>query len=157
MQVRIEIDLDTKLWTHQDRIDNRILPPELTNTNRLDFLNVTLTCSLPSPSLKLACSGVELPTQSFCHAHCWNLLLCCSEPCTWSPCYWIPRLIGGNRAPFPCFIIACRTIKLRFDQNDCLSYISLSRRLAPLLFQVSKIPFQARTHVVICWLDTTLT
>jgi hypothetical protein len=40
------------------------------------------TCSLPSPSLKPACSGVELPTQSFCHAYCWNLLLCCSEAIT---------------------------------------------------------------------------
>jgi hypothetical protein len=112
-------------------------------------------CSLPSPSLKPACSGVELPAQSFCHAHCWNLPLCCSEPCTWSPCYWTPRLIGGNRAPFPCFIIVCGTVKLSFDQNNCLSYISLSRHLAPLLFQVSKMPFQARTHVVICWPDTT--
>ena len=112
-------------------------------------------CSLPSPSLKPACSGVELPAQSFCHAHCWNLPLCCSEPCTWSPCYWTPRLIGGNRAPFPCFIIACGTVKLSFDQNDCLSYISLSRHLAPLLFQVSKMPFQARTQAVICWPDTT--
>jgi hypothetical protein len=63
---------------------------------------VLVTCSLPSPSLKPACSGVELPAQSVCHAHCWNLPLCCSEPCMWSPCYWTPRLIGGNRAPFPC-------------------------------------------------------
>jgi hypothetical protein len=31
------------------------------------------SCSLPSPSLKPACSGVELPAHSFCHAHCWNL------------------------------------------------------------------------------------
>ena len=36
------------------------------------FTEVPL-CSLPSPSLKPACSGVELPAQSFCHAHCWNL------------------------------------------------------------------------------------
>jgi hypothetical protein len=112
-------------------------------------------CSLPSPSLKPACSGVELPAQSFCHAHCWNLPLCCSEPCTWSPCYWTPRLIGENQASFPCFIIVCGTVKLSFDQNACLSCISLSRHLAPLLFQVSKMPFQARTHVVICWPDTT--
>ena len=109
----------------------------------------------PPPSLKPACSGVELPAQSFCHAHCWNLSLCCLEPCTWSPCYWTPRLIGGNRAPFPCFIIACGTVKLSFDQNDCLSYISFSRHLAPLLLQVSKMPFQTRTQVVIRWLDTT--
>jgi hypothetical protein len=112
-------------------------------------------CSLTSPSLKPACSGVELPTQPFCHAQCWNLPLCYSELCTWSPCYWTPRLIGGNRAPFPCFIIACRTVKLSFDQNACLSCISLSRHLAALLFQVSKMPFQVRTHVVICWSDTT--
>jgi hypothetical protein len=107
------------------------------------------------PSLKPACSGVELPAQSFCHAHCWKVLLCCSEPCTWSPCYWTPRLIGGNWAPFPCFITACGTVKLSFDQNACLSCIIFSRRLAPLLFQVSKMPFQARTQVVIYWPDTT--
>jgi hypothetical protein len=70
-------------------------------------------------------------------------------------CCWTPRLIGENRAPFPCFIIVCGTVKLSFDQNDCLSYISLSHHLAPLLFQVSKMPFQARTHFVICWPDTT--
>jgi hypothetical protein len=27
--------------------------------------------------------------------------------------------------------------------------------LAPLLFQVSKMPFQAKTQVVVCWPDTT--
>jgi hypothetical protein len=85
-------------------------------------------CSLPSPNLKPACSGVELPSQSFCHAHCWNLPLC----------YWTPRLFGRNWAPFPCFITACGTINLSFDQNACISCISFSRHLAPLLFQVSK-------------------
>jgi hypothetical protein len=44
---------------------------------------------------------------------------------------------------------------LSFDQNNCLGYISFSRHLAPLLFQVSKMPFQARTQVVVCWPDTT--
>jgi hypothetical protein len=42
-------------------------------------------CSLPSPSLKPAWSGVELAAQSFCHAHCWSLPLCCSEAITCSP------------------------------------------------------------------------
>ena len=57
-------------------------------------------CSLPSPSLKPACSGVELPAHSFCHAHCWTLLFCC-----W--CHHVltllldPRLFGRNRVPFP--------------------------------------------------------
>ena len=57
-------------------------------------------CSLPSPSLKPACSGVELPAHSFCHAHCWNLPLCC-----W--CHHVltllldPRLFGGNWVPSP--------------------------------------------------------
>jgi hypothetical protein len=41
------------------------------------------------------------------------------------------------------------------DQNACLSYISFSRRLAPLLFQVSKMPFQAKTQAMICWPNTT--
>ena len=45
---------------------------------------------------------------------------------------------------------------MSFDQNDSIGYISFSRHLAPLLFQVSKMPFQARTQVVVCWLDTTI-
>jgi hypothetical protein len=88
---------------------------------------------------------VELPAQSFCHAHCWNLPLC----------YWTLRLFCRNWAPFPCFITACGRVKLSFDQNACLSCISFSSRLDPLLFQVSKMPFQARTQVVIYWPDTT--
>jgi hypothetical protein len=66
-----------------------------------------------------------------------------------------PKINWRESGPFPCFITACRTVKWSFDQNACLSCISLSRHLAPLLFQVSKMPFQARTHVVICWPDTT--
>jgi hypothetical protein len=44
---------------------------------------------------------------------------------------------------------------LSLDQSNCLGYILFSRHLAPLLFQVSKMPFQARTQVVVCWPDTT--
>jgi hypothetical protein len=47
-------------------------------------------------------------------------------------------------------------VKWSFDQNNCLGYISFSRHLAPLLFQVSKMPFQARTQGLVCWPDTTL-
>ena len=114
-------------------------------------------CSLPFPNLNgsTVYTWMEFAAQSFCHAHCWSLPLSCSEAITWSPCYWIPRLFGGNRAPFPCFITACGTVKLSFDQNACLSCIIFSRRLALLLFQVSKMPFQARTQAVICWPDTT--
>jgi hypothetical protein len=74
-------------------------------------------CSLPSPSLKPACSGVELPAQLFCHSHCWNLPLCCSEPYTWSPCYWTPRLFGGNQVPPPPSQLSVGNKKLSFDQN----------------------------------------
>jgi hypothetical protein len=113
-------------------------------------------CSLPSPSLKPACSGVELPAQSFCHAHCWNLLLCWSEAITWSPCYWTPRLFGGNWAPPPSFITECRNCKnWTLSRDLCLGSFLISRSPAPLLFQVSKMPFQARTQVVIYWPDTT--
>jgi hypothetical protein len=45
---------------------------------------------------------------------------------------------------------------LSLDQSNCLGYILFSCHLAPLLFQVSKMPFQARTQVVVCWPDTTL-
>jgi hypothetical protein len=55
---------------------------------------------------------MELAIQSFCHAHCWNLPLCCSEPYTWSPCYWTPGLLGGNCPPFPSFITACWNSKI---------------------------------------------
>jgi hypothetical protein len=37
----------------------------------------------------------------------------------------------------------------------CLGSFLISRSPAPLLFQVSKMPFQARTQVVIYWPDTT--
>jgi hypothetical protein len=66
-----------------------------------------------------------------------------------------PKINWRELGPFPCFITACGTVKLSFDQNVCLSCIIFSRRLAPLLFQVSKMPFQARTQVVIYWPDTT--
>jgi hypothetical protein len=33
MQIIIKIDLNAELWTHQDKIDNEILSPELPNTN----------------------------------------------------------------------------------------------------------------------------
>jgi hypothetical protein len=44
---------------------------------------------------------------------------------------------------------------LSLDQSNCLGYILFSHHLAPLLFQVSKMPFQARTQVVVCWPDAT--
>ena len=69
----------------------------------------TILCSLPSPSLNGSSvyTWMELAAKSFCHAHCWNLLLCCSEPYTWSPCYWSPGLFGGNCPPFLSFITVC--------------------------------------------------
>ena len=84
--------------------------------------------SIPSPSLNgsTVYTWMDLFAQSFCHAHCWNLPLSCSKAITWSPCYWIPRLFGRNWAPFPCFITACRIVKLSFDQNACLSCILFS-------------------------------
>jgi hypothetical protein len=64
-------------------------------------------CSLPSPSLKPACSGVELPAHSFCHAHCWNL---------WShtraPFYWTRDYSAGIGSPPPSFITECRNSKI---------------------------------------------
>ena len=57
-------------------------------------------CSLPSPSLKPACSGVELPAHSFCHAHCWTMPLCC-----W--CHHVltlllvPEIIRRESGPLP--------------------------------------------------------
>jgi hypothetical protein len=51
---------------------------------------------------------VELPAQSFCHAHCWNLPLCCLEPHTCSPCYWTPDQLAGIGFPPPSFLTECR-------------------------------------------------
>lgn len=43
MQVTTEIDLGTEFWTHQDSIDNRILPPRLPNIHELDIMNTILS------------------------------------------------------------------------------------------------------------------
>jgi hypothetical protein len=49
--------------------NKRLYSTKLENLDEMDkFLD--RYCSLPSPSLKPACSGVELPAHSFCHAHC---------------------------------------------------------------------------------------
>jgi hypothetical protein len=45
MQIMIESYLGTELWTHQDRVNNRILSPWLSNTNGLDISNAILTDS----------------------------------------------------------------------------------------------------------------
>jgi hypothetical protein len=63
-------------------------------------------CSLPSPSLKPACSGVELPAHSFCHAHCWNL-----RSHTRAPFYWTRDYSAGIGSPPPSFITSVATIK----------------------------------------------
>jgi hypothetical protein len=63
-------------------------------------------CSLPSPSLKPACSGVELPAHSFCHAHCWNL-----RNHTRAPFYWTRDYSAGIGSPPPSFITSVATIK----------------------------------------------
>jgi hypothetical protein len=63
-------------------------------------------CSLLSPSLKPACSGVELPAHSFCHAHCWNLR---SHTC--APFYWTRDYSAGIGSPPPSFITSVATIK----------------------------------------------
>jgi hypothetical protein len=97
----------------------------------------------PPPALMvpLFTPGWSLPAQSFCHAHCWNLPLCCSEPYMWSPCYWTPRLIRGNRVPPPSFITECQNSKNWTLSSDlCFGSFLISRSPAPLLFQVSKMP-----------------
>jgi hypothetical protein len=63
-------------------------------------------CSLPSPSLKPACSGVELPAHSFCHAHCWKL-----QSHTRAPFYWTRDYLVGIGSPLPSFITSVATIK----------------------------------------------
>ena len=45
--------------------------------------------------------------------------------------------------------------KLNLKQKACLGSFLISRSPALLLFQVSKMLFQARTQAVICWRDTT--
>ena len=37
----IENDLGTELWTHQDRINSRVLYPKLPNSDGLDIVKVT--------------------------------------------------------------------------------------------------------------------
>ena len=38
MQVMIESDLGTELWTHQDRIDSQVLSPRLPNIYGLEIV-----------------------------------------------------------------------------------------------------------------------
>jgi len=51
MQVMIESDLGTEPWSHQDRIDGRVLSPLLPNIIRLDIVNVILTLKIHVPDL----------------------------------------------------------------------------------------------------------
>jgi hypothetical protein len=89
---------------------------------------------------------MELAAQSFCHAHCWSPQLCCSEAITWSPCYWIPRLFGKNRASPPSFITECWNSKnWTLSRELCLGSFLISRGLA-LLLKVSNMLFQPRTQ-----------
>ena len=44
MQLRIENKLGTRLWTHQDWIDNGAFSPKLSNANRLDIVDVLIAC-----------------------------------------------------------------------------------------------------------------
>jgi hypothetical protein len=74
-------------------------------------LDIVLAFPPPALLVPLFTPGWSLLAQSFCHTHYWNLQLCCSEPYTWSPCYWIPRLFGRNRAPPPSFKTECRNSK----------------------------------------------
>ena len=111
-------------------------------------------CNLPQPETCLlrggACCSIILPRPLL------ELVALLFRSHHVFTCNLTPRLFVGNWAPFPCFITVCRIVKLSFDMDNCLSSIIISRRLAPLLFQVSKMPFQARTHAVICWPDTTI-
>lgn len=43
MQVMIESELGTELWTHHNRIYSRVFSPSLPNTYGLDNVGVTLT------------------------------------------------------------------------------------------------------------------
>ena len=64
-------------------------------------------CSLPSPSLKPACqgstvcSGMELPSQSFCRAHSWSLLLCCIGAIHMVTLPLDPKIIWQELGPLP--------------------------------------------------------
>jgi hypothetical protein len=90
-----------------------------------EYTGLVVVCSLPSPSLKPACSGVELPAHSFCHAHCWNLPLCCLEPHTCSPFYWTRDYSAGIGSPPPSFITSVATIKFElWSEWICLSSVS---------------------------------
>jgi hypothetical protein len=116
-----------------------------------------LKCSLPSPSLRvpLFTPGWSLPAQSFCHTHCWNLLLCCSEPSTWSPCYWSPGLFGGNCPPFLSFITVCWFSKIELWSELTLTWLrSFFRRSSFSLSALAAISVEP--FVASCWSAATL-
>jgi hypothetical protein len=107
---------------------------------------VMASCSLPSPSLKPACSGVELPAHSFCHAHCWNL-----RSHTRAPFYWTRDYSAGVGSPPPSFITSVATIKFElWSEWICLSSVS---SFAPSRFlSYSSSGLLSRTvHVASCW------
>jgi hypothetical protein len=106
----------------------------------------SVICSLPSPSLKPDCSGVELPAHSFCHAHCWNL-----RSHTRAPFYWTRDYSVGIGSPPPSFITSVPTIKFElWSEWICLSSVSF---FAPSRFlSYSSSGLLSRTvHVASCW------
>ena len=56
-QVMIESELGTKLWTHQDRIDNRVFSPIVPNTNELNIVSIILTWKLFLLHIVLLCDS----------------------------------------------------------------------------------------------------
>ena len=81
-----------------------------------------------------------------CHPHCWRLLLCCSWAIHVVTLLLDPRIIWRESGPFPSFITTLWNSKIELWSVFCLSYIFFLRCLAPLLFQVSNMPFQTRTQ-----------
>ena len=103
-------------------------------------------CSLPSPSLKPACSGVELPAHSCCHAHCWNL-----RSHTRAPFYWTRDYSAGIGSPPPSFITNVATIKFElWSEWNCLSSVFSSAPSKFLSYSSSGLLSQT-VHVASCW------
>ena len=44
IQVMLESKLGTRLWNHQDRIDNGVFCLNLSNANGLDIVDVLIAC-----------------------------------------------------------------------------------------------------------------
>jgi hypothetical protein len=79
MQVITESDLDTELWTHQDRIHSGVVSLKLPNTYGLDIVNSNLTILIIVLTVYSALMLQEKPFIGQNGEIGYTLYLCCTK------------------------------------------------------------------------------